>query len=96
MLVAVAVVVVAAGVTALLLARGGGDRVLSRSAVERDVARQFQQNQGVAVTLTCKDTMTLVDGATYHCTGLTGGGEQVRITIRVTDAKAATYTWSDR
>ena len=87
----------AAGVTALLLlARGGGDRVLSRSAVERDVAQQFAQRQGVPVTLTCKDTMTLVAGGTYHCSGLTGEGEQVTVTIRVTDPKAATYTWSDR
>jgi hypothetical protein len=93
----VAVVVVAAGVAALLLlTRGGGNRVLSRSAVERDVAQQFQEKQGVSVTLTCKDTMTLVTGATYHCSGVTGQGESVTVTVRVTDAKAATYTWSDR
>jgi len=96
-LIAVAVVVVAAGVTALLLLiQGGGDRVLSSSAVERDVAQQFQEKQGVSVKLTCKERMTLVTGGTYHCTGVTGEGESETVTIRVTDAKAAAYTWSDR
>jgi hypothetical protein len=96
-LLAVAALVVAAGVTAVVLLTGaGGTRVLSTAAVQRDVARQFQQVQGVPVTLACANRMPLVTGATYTCTGVTDEGEQVTITIRITDAKAATYTWTDR
>lgn len=96
-LLAVAAVVVVAGVVAIVLAaRGGGTRGLSTSAVERDVAAQFQAEQGVAVTLTCDSRMPLVTGATYSCRGTTAQGEQVTLTIRVTDATAATYTWSER
>jgi hypothetical protein len=64
--------------------------------VQRDVARQFQDDQGVPISLTCDRRMPLVTGATYHCRGVTGAGEAVTITITITDARAATYTWSDR
>jgi hypothetical protein len=91
------VIVIVAGVVAVvLLTQRGGNRVLSTAAVQRDVARQFEQEQGVSVTLSCDSDMPLVTGATYHCHGTTGEGEAVTITIRITDGTAARYTWSDR
>lgn len=70
--------------------------MLSTSAVERDVAEQFQQEQGFSVKLTCTDTTRLVDGGTYHCSGGSGEGESGTVTIRMTDPQAATYPWTDR
>jgi hypothetical protein len=96
-LVAVAVAAIAVGVcAAVLLAQRGATRVLSTPAVQRDVARQFQAAQGVSIALTCERRMPLVTGATYTCSGVTGQGEAVAITIRITDAEAATYTWTER
>jgi TolB-like protein len=55
---------------------------------------QFQQEEGVGVQVSCPDGMALVDGATYTCTGVTADGERVRLTLRITDAGTARYTWS--
>ena len=40
-----------------------GRTLLDRGAVQRDVAAQFQQREGVAVTLDCPRAMPLVPGA---------------------------------
>jgi uncharacterized protein DUF4333 len=66
---------------------------LDPQAVEQDVARQFQQQDGVAVDLTCNDRMTVTPGRTYRCSGTTADGNPVTITIRITDSDAH-YTWS--
>jgi len=89
-LVVLGVLLVAA---AVVLPRVFGTRVLSRAATQRDVAQQFEEHQGVAITLHCDDTMTLTTGAVYHCRGTTAQNEQVRITIRITDGAKARYTW---
>jgi Domain of unknown function (DUF4333) len=89
-----AVAVIAAVVVVLSLTLGG--KVLNRSAVQRDVAQQFEQHQGVAVQLTCDRTMKLVQGATYACSGRTADGEDVKLQIRITDADKAEYTWSEQ
>lgn len=89
-LVLLAVLVAAA---AVVLPRIVAPRVLSRSATERDVAQQFEERQGVAITLRCDDTMTLRTGAVYHCRGTTAQNEHVTITIRITDGATARYTW---
>jgi Domain of unknown function (DUF4333) len=87
-----AVVVVAA--VAVVLSLVLGPRVLNRSAVQRDVATQFEKREGVAITLRCDQRMTLSDRATYSCAGTTADGEHVTLEITVTDAKKALYTWS--
>ena len=71
-------------------------RVLDRFAVERDVATQFRQHEGVAIRLDCADSMVLTTGATYRCRGTTADGEKVTLLIRVTDARTARYTWSEQ
>lgn len=88
------VVVVAATVVVLSLTLG--TRVLDRSAVQRDVAAQFAQHQGVKVQLRCPGTMTLTKGATYRCRGTTAAGEDVALEIRVTDAAPARYIWLEK
>ena len=93
-LVILAVVLVAAAIVIPLLL---GSKVLDRAAAERDVAGQFQQREGVGISLTCDDDMKVADGRTYTCGGTTDDGEHVTLTLTITDAKAdpPTYTWSE-
>jgi hypothetical protein len=86
-LVAVVVVAVVALATNL-----GGTR-LDASAVQRDVAAQFQQREQVAVQLSCPDDMRVTVGRTYTCTGRTADGQDVRLTITIT-GEDAHYTWA--
>ncbi|MCV2489110.1 DUF4333 domain-containing protein [Geodermatophilus sp. YIM 151500] len=72
-----------------------GSRVLDRTAVERDVAAQFEQREGVALDLSCDERMLVVTGATYTCRGATADGEDVTIRITVTDAAEAAYSWAE-
>jgi len=72
-----------------------GATVLDAGAVERDVAAQFQQREGVAVQLNCPSDMTVDKGAVYTCTGTTAQGENIRLKITVTDATTAAYTWTE-
>jgi hypothetical protein len=88
------VVVVAAAVVVLSLSLG--TRVLNRSAVQRDVAAQFEEREGVRIDLQCGNGMKLTTGATYTCRGTTADGEKVTLRIRVTDAKQARYAWSEQ
>jgi hypothetical protein len=73
-----------------------GGTVLDRGAVERDVAGQFQQREGVAVTLVCPQEMAVVAGDSYRCTGTTATGEDVPIRIVVTGTAPAAYSWTLR
>jgi Domain of unknown function (DUF4333) len=85
-----------AGVAAVaVLATSTGPVVLSRSAVERDVAEQFEQREGVAVDLDCDQEMRVETGASYGCTGVTADDEEVTLRIEITDADDARYTWSE-
>jgi hypothetical protein len=69
--------------------------VLDPAAVERDVAAQFEQREGVAVELNCADTMEVSANASYECSGTTSDGEAVTLQIAVTDENSAAYTWSE-
>jgi len=69
--------------------------VLDRTAVERDVAAQFEELEGVAVELDCAQEMRVRRGATYECTGTTADGEDVTLRIAVTDEARAAYTWTE-
>jgi hypothetical protein len=62
--------------------------------VQRAVAEQFQQREGVGVELRCGDDMTVEAGRAYECSGTRADGEQVTVTITITD-EAANYTWSE-
>ncbi|WP_347056829.1 DUF4333 domain-containing protein [Blastococcus sp. HT6-30] len=78
-----------------VLATTSGPTVLSRGAVERDVAVQFEQREGVAVDLECAEEMTVEQGATYECTGVTSDDERITLRIEITDEDGARYTWSE-
>jgi hypothetical protein len=69
--------------------------VLDPAAVERDVAAQFQEREGVAIELDCADEMEVSVDASYECTGTTADGESVTLRITITDEDAAAYTWTE-
>ena len=73
-----------------------GPTVLDRAAVERDVAVQFEQLEGVGIDLDCPTEMRVESGAEYTCTGTTAEGEEVVLAIRITDPPDdAEYTWTE-
>ena len=86
---------VVAGIVVLLFVLHGSTR-LDSGAVERDVAQQFQQREGVGIQLSCPRDMAVDQGATYQCTGTTDRGEQVTVQITITGEDPATYDWSAR
>ena len=79
----------------VVLAMHLGPTVLDRAAVERDVAAQFEQLEGVAVDLSCPQEMKVETGAEYRCTGTTADGEEVTIAIRIADERNGDYTWTE-
>jgi hypothetical protein len=81
-------------IAAVVLANLLGRTVLDRAAVERDVAAQFEEREGVAIDLSCDDDMQVDRGATYECAGTTADGEDVTLQIRI-DAEDGSYTWSE-
>jgi hypothetical protein len=87
------VLVLIAGVVAALVAMQS--TVLDPAAVERDVAAQFEQREGVAIDLTCGEEMEVDEGDSYRCTGITADGEEVTLQITITDEEAAAYTWTE-
>ncbi|MDK3254891.1 DUF4333 domain-containing protein [Blastococcus capsensis] len=78
-----------------VLALSTGPTVLSRAAVEQDVAAQFERREGVAVDLQCAQEMAVEEGSTYECTGVTADDEQVTLQIEITDEDGAHYTWTE-
>jgi hypothetical protein len=87
------VLLVIAGVVVLVMALQSS--VLDRAAVERDVAAQFEEREGVAIDLECADQMKVDAGSTYECTGTTADGEDVTLQIRIEDEDSAAYTWTE-
>jgi hypothetical protein len=69
--------------------------VLDPAAVERDVAAQFEQREGVGIDLSCEQEMEVEEGESYPCTGVTADGEEVTLQITVTDEDSAAYTWTE-
>ena len=80
---------------AVVLALSLSSTVLDRNAVERDVAAQFEEREGVAVDLDCAEEMKVESGATYECTGTTADGEDVTLRIAITDENTAAYEWTE-
>jgi hypothetical protein len=90
---AVAALLLVVGAVAAALALRS--TVLDPAAVERDVAAQFEQREGVAIDLTCREEMEVEEGESYPCTGVTADGEEVTLQITVTDEDSAAYTWTE-
>ncbi len=86
--------VLAAVIGIVLALTGTGSTALDPQAVQRDVAEQFQEREGVAVELRCGDDMVVEAGSTYRCSGTTADGEAVTIEIAITD-EDANYTWDE-
>jgi hypothetical protein len=80
---------------AVVLALSFSSTVLDRTAVERDVAAQFEEREGVAIDLSCAEEMKVERDATYECTGTTADGEDVTLQIAITDEDSAAYTWTE-
>jgi uncharacterized membrane protein len=85
--------VLIAGAVALALSLSS--TVLDRNAVERDVAAQFEEREGVAIDLDCAEEMKVESGATYECTGTTADGEDVTLRIAITDEDTGAYEWTE-
>jgi hypothetical protein len=94
-LVGAAALILALIAIGVVLAMHLGPTVLDRAAVERDVAAQFEQVEGVAVDLSCPQEMKVESGAEYRCTGTTADGEEVKIAIRIGDERNGDYTWAE-
>jgi hypothetical protein len=84
---------VIAGVVVLVMSLQS--TVLDPAAVERDVAAQFEEREGVAVELNCADDMKVKENATYECSGTTADGESVTLQITIADQNSAAYTWTE-
>jgi hypothetical protein len=84
---------VIAGVVVLVMSLQS--TVLDPAAVERDVAAQFEEREGVAVELNCADDMKVNANATYECSGTTADGESVTLQIAIADENSAAYTWTE-
>jgi hypothetical protein len=94
------IAVVTAGILVLItgavvLALTQSSTVLDRNAVERDVAAQFEEREGVAIDLHCAEEMEVRSDATYDCSGTTADGEDVLLQITITDEDSAAYTWTE-
>jgi hypothetical protein len=89
----VAIALAVAGAAALLV-YVLSSTILDRGAVERDVAAQFEEREGVALDLDCPKRMFVEPGRDYECEGTTADGEEVEIRITITDEDGA-YTWGE-
>jgi hypothetical protein len=94
LIVALVVVGLAIAAGAALLIYVLSSTRLDRAAVERDVAAQFEERNGVKLSLECRHRMIVRPGADYECRGTTADGEEVEIQIMITDKNGA-YTWAE-
>jgi hypothetical protein len=67
---------------------------LDRASVERDVAAQFEERNGVELDLDCRHRMIVRPGADYECEGTTADGEEIEIRIMIENENGA-YTWAE-
>jgi hypothetical protein len=70
-----------------------GPTRLDPDAVERDVATQYEDREGVALDVSCDEQMDVRDGATYSCSATTADGEDLPVTIEITGTTGE-YTWT--
>ncbi|MCZ2839043.1 DUF4333 domain-containing protein [Modestobacter sp. VKM Ac-2985] len=79
---------------ALTLPSPFGSTRLDPAAVERAVAGQFEDREGIALDLSCAEELPVLDGATYSCAGRTADGEPVTLTLTLR-GEDGDYTWSE-
>jgi hypothetical protein len=85
-------VVVVAVVTVALLVAGPG--ALDPDQVERDVAAEFEEREGVTLDLACPDDLPPESGGVYTCEGTTADGAAVAVEIRIADPEDdVDYVW---
>ena len=87
------ILLVIVGVVVLVMALQS--TVLDPASVERDVAAQFEEREGVAISLSCPEDMEVDKGATYECSGTTADDEDVTLQITIQDESSAAYTWTE-
>ena len=80
-------------VVALTRWLGLGPTLLDTGEVERDVARQFEEQHQVPIELDCPRGMEVASGEVYTCTGETADGDEVTLEIRIADSLDGAYTW---
>jgi Domain of unknown function (DUF4333) len=67
---------------------------LDTGEVERDVAADHEEREGVALDLDCPDDMPMESGGVFPCRGTTPAGEDVYVEIRIADPEdAVDYHW---
>ncbi|WP_158548696.1 DUF4333 domain-containing protein [Blastococcus sp. TF02A-26] len=71
-----------------------GDVRLDTDAVVQQISEQYEERNGVALDyLTCPGAMVVTAGIDYQCFGEVGG-EDVTITLEITDDDGS-YRWSE-
>ena len=88
-------VVVAVGFAPGLIVRATAADPLEPAVVERDIAAEFEQREGIALDLDCPRNMPIASGNTYTCDGTTSDGRQLEVSITISDDLDGSYTWSD-
>lgn len=66
---------------------------LDRATVERDVSAEFEQRVGVGLELDCPEDMMVASGEVHVCDGTTSDGEEVTVTIQISDELDGSYEW---
>jgi hypothetical protein len=84
---------VAAVVTFAVLVAGPG--ALDPDQVERDVAAEYEEREGVSLDLACPEDMPPESGGVYTCEGTTADGESVDVEVRIADPEDdVDYEWA--
>ena len=84
------------GLVGLVLAvRALAPGELDPAAVERDVAAEFEERDGVGLDLDCPEDMAVASGETHVCHGTTSEGGQITVGIEISDELDGSYRWWD-
>jgi hypothetical protein len=77
-----------------LVVRSLGPGELDAAQVERDVAAQYEQREGVAIDVRCEEDMPKESGGVFACDGTTSEGEDLYIEIQIADpGEDVDYHW---
>jgi hypothetical protein len=87
--------VLAVGVLGVLVSCGLPAGDLDGGTVERDVAAEFEERDGVGLELDCPEDMPVASGEVHLCHGTTSDGAQVTVGIQISDDLDGSYEWWD-
>ena len=77
-----------------LVVRSLGPGELAAAQVERDVAAQYEQREGVALDVRCAEDMPKESGGVFACDGTTAEGEDLYVEIQIADpGEDVDYHW---